>query len=82
MDDARTLIRNYVLQTCLPGESPDKLRDDTMLREQGILDSLRLLKLVKLVEDTYGFEIDAHEVADANFGSVERIVSFIARRKA
>ena len=45
MDDVREVIRQFILETYLPGESRDNLRDDTPLLTSGILDSLAALGL-------------------------------------
>ena len=82
MSDIRTVVRDFILTHCLPGESPENLTDDTALRTGGILDSMTTLKLVSEIEKAEGFEIEAHEVDDENFRSVDDIVAFVERRRA
>jgi acyl carrier protein len=81
MSDIRAVVRDFILAQCLPGESPENLRDDMALRTTGILDSMSTLKLVSVIEETQGFEIEAHEVDDENFRSVDDIVTFVERRR-
>ena len=51
MNQAKEIIRNYILTEYLPGESPANLKDDTPLRTSGILDSMATLALVSFLED-------------------------------
>jgi len=80
MSDPRAFVRDFILTQCVPGESPENLGDDTPLRSSGVLDSMTTLKLVKEIEAAFRFEIEAHEVNDENFSSVDSIVAFIEGR--
>lgn len=82
MNEIRAVVRDFILSNCLPGESPENLTDDAALRTSGILDSMTTLKLVSEIEKTEGIEIEAHEVDDENFRSVDDIVAFVERRRA
>ena len=50
MEDIKETIRQFILKTYLPGESPDNLRDDTPLLTSGIIDSLGGLTVASFVE--------------------------------
>jgi acyl carrier protein len=73
-------IRSYLLQEVLPGESPSNLKDDTPLKESGILDSVSTLKLVTFVEETFGIEIEPHEASSA-FERIEDIAALVERKQ-
>ncbi len=75
--DTKTKIRGLIMSECLPGESPDKLRDDTPLRE--ILDSMSELKLVNLIETDTGLRVDARELS-LNLTTLDTLMSFISRQ--
>lgn len=81
MSDIRSLVRDFILTECVPGEDPDNLKDDAPLRESGILDSMSTLKLVSAIEKDVGFQIEAHEVSDENFHSVDSIVAFVEEKR-
>jgi acyl carrier protein len=81
MSDHRGFVRDFILNECLQGESPENLSDDAPLKASGILDSMTTLKLVSAIEKELGFEIEAHEVTDENFASVDSIVAFIESKR-
>ncbi len=57
MSDVKDTIRQFILATSLPGESPDNLKDDTPLLSSGVLDSLAALGLVSFVEERFGVRV-------------------------
>jgi len=73
MTDVRTVVRAFILERCLPGEDPRNLSDQMELRESGILDSLSTLKLVAILEQTFGIELAADDLEPGNLSSVETI---------
>lgn len=78
--ETKEQLRGYILKEFLPGEDASNLQDDTPLTSSGIMDSIATLKLVKFVEDTYGFMVEAHE-ASSDFDSIDDIVGLIERKK-
>jgi acyl carrier protein len=81
MDNINEDLRQYILVEFLPGEKASNLKDDTMLRTNGILDSVSVLRLVTFIEEHYGIEVEAHETGVENFDSIERIASFVRSKK-
>jgi acyl carrier protein len=81
MSDPKETIRQHILTTYLPDESPANLRDDTPLRTTGILDSLATLSLVSWVEREFGIELEAHETGIDTFDRIEDIAALVARKK-
>lgn len=53
---------------------------ETPLFSSGALDSVAMLSLIALVEESAGIEIHAEDVTLDNFDSVERIVRFAESR--
>lgn len=56
------------------------IKDDTLIFEEGIFDSMGLLGLINFIETEFGIVTNDSELDESNFGSVERIVSFIQRK--
>ncbi|MEY2795080.1 MAG: hypothetical protein RIR10_796 [Planctomycetota bacterium] len=49
---------------------------------EGILDSTGAMELVLFIEEQFEIEVADHELVPANLDSIERIASFIARKRA
>jgi acyl carrier protein len=61
-------------------------RDDIDLNkslvDEGVIDSLGLIEISAHLERTHGIKIEVPEMNPQNFGSVNRIVDFVARKHA
>lgn len=77
MENIRESVRQFVLEQCLPGEDPRNLKDDTELKETGILDSLSTLKLVTFLEERFSVEFDAGDLDAGNLSSVAAIEQLV-----
>ena len=77
MDEIRETIRQYILEKFLPGEAPEILKNDSDLKEDGILDSLSTLKLVAFLEERYGIDFVPEELGDGSLSTVQRIETLI-----
>jgi acyl carrier protein len=52
------------------------------LLDQGVIDSIRLLRLVTFIEETYGITVPDEMMTVDHFRSLETIASFIAQQSA
>ena len=82
MDSTRETVRRFILENFLPGEDPKNLKDDTELKESGILDSLSTLKLVTFLEEQFKIELEAADLDASNLSSVASIANLIAAKTA
>ena len=82
MDKLRESLRSFILENFLPGEDPRNLKDDTELKESGILDSLSTLKLVAFLEEQFKVEFEANDLDGANLASVESIERLVRSKMA
>jgi acyl carrier protein len=82
MADVRTIVREFVPSECMRGQPESALRDDDALMSTGVLDSIAILRLVALLEQETGIEVQSRDVEDVNFGSVDAIVRYVAQRKS
>ena len=73
-------IRNFIAETTFT--EPEIIKDETMIFDEGIFDSMGLLGLINYLEEEFGVVIDDTELIEENFGSVERIAAFVGRKKA
>ena len=76
-DDIKVAVKEFILETFLPGEDPDTLDDSTPLITGGILDSLATLRLVSFLEDKYGVQLAPHELDTEHMDSVSQISNLV-----
>ena len=76
IDNVKNQLREYIVNTFVPGEDPANLQDEMHLKDSGILDSVSTLKLVSWVEETFSFEVGPRE-ASASFNTIEDIAELI-----
>ncbi len=58
----------------------DAIKDETLLFEEGIFDSMGLLFLIDFIRDTFHIDTKDSELLVENFASVNRIAAFISKR--
>ena len=75
-------LRYYILNQYLSGESIEKLGVNDNLIDNGILDSMTLLKFVSYLENNYELEISNEELTPDNFESIKAIAHFLETKKA
>ena len=54
---------------------------ETALVDDGLLDSLQLLKIIAALDSAYTIHIDAGEIEPENFNSIEAIMTLVASSK-
>ncbi len=72
-------IRNFIAEITF--NDPSVIKDDTLIFDEGIFDSMGLLSLINHLEEEYNIYTDDTELQEENFGSVERIVAYISRKQ-
>ena len=78
----RRMVKEYILSEFLPGEDPETLSDDTPLVSGGILDSIKIMKLVVFLEETHGLEFQVHEIGADYIDTLERIARTVQMKIA
>lgn len=73
-------IRQYIIQASLSNE--ESIQDDTLIFEQGLLDSMGLLFLVQFLSDEFKVNTADDELDRDNFESINAIVSYVTRKLA
>jgi acyl carrier protein len=58
-----------------------KLRNETSLLDQGIIDSTGVLELVGFLEETFGISVLDTETLPENLDSVDRIAAYVQRKQ-
>ncbi len=60
---------------------PAALEDEASLLDRGIIDSTGVLEVIFFIEETFGIKVEDSEMLPDNLDSIERIASFVARKK-
>lgn len=71
------VVRRFILEEFLPGESPELLTGTTPLVTGGILDSIATMKLAAFLENQFHIELQAHEMSVDHLNTIadiERLV--------
>jgi len=77
----RQELRAYVDEAFLYLHPDVELADDDQFLELGVIDSLGFVELVEEVQSRYGIAVDALEITEENFGSIDALVAFVGRRR-
>jgi acyl carrier protein len=62
--------------------SSDELTPEYPLIEQHVIDSLGMLKLVALLEEQFGIDVDDVDLVPTNFSTIAEIASFVDSKRA
>ncbi|MEV4498029.1 phosphopantetheine-binding protein [Micromonospora arborensis] len=76
MQHAR-VITQFVVEEFLPDMSPGDVDVDLDLIDNGIIDSLGLLKVIAWLEDRFGIAADDLELSPEQFRSIRSIDTFV-----
>jgi len=71
-------VKRFIVTTFAPDITPDQLPSDYDLLDNGVVDSLGLLRLIAWVGERYEIPVEERDVSPAQFSSVEAITAFIA----
>lgn len=74
------LVRQFIIRQ-FRADDPAKLADDTLLMEEGIVDSVAMLAVIMFLESEFGIEVDNAEIIPDNLDSIERIAAFVAGKQ-
>ena len=73
--DIKTKVKNYIIESTF--DDVEKIKDDTLIFEEGILDSMGLLFLIEFLQEEFNLTTTDEELVVENFQSINSILSFI-----
>ena len=82
MDEILRDVKQYILDTYLPGENPSALTPTTPLITSGILDSLAILDMVSFLEQRFGVELEAHDVDHSKLSTLQDIARMVQAKRS
>ena len=68
-------IKNYIVEASL--SDANNIKDDTLIFDDGLLDSMGLLFLIEFLNENYEIEVNDEELNPKNFESINSIISFV-----
>lgn len=74
------LVRQFIVRQFRVND-PAGLADDTLLMEEGIVDSVAMLAVIMFLESEFGIEVDDLEIMPENLESIARIAAFVAGKQ-
>jgi len=72
-------LRNFISEITFT--DVEKIKEDTLIFEEGIFDSLGFLSLIGYLDEEFGIEVENDELVEENFQSVNAISAFINSKK-
>lgn len=81
MEDLKSIkknIKNFIIEASL--SSADKINDEILIFETGLLDSMGLLFLIEFLNENYNVEVSDEELNPKNFESINSITSFVEKK--
>lgn len=75
-------IERFIVEDLLAGARTHLDPGEALLGMGGLLDSLGLLRLITFLEEEYRIHVGDGDVGEENFGTLERLSAFVARKQA
>jgi acyl carrier protein len=72
-------IREFLVSEFLPDMPEGGIPEDFNLIDNGVIDSLGLLKVIAWIESRFGMSVDVTDMVPENFNSVGVISAFLER---
>jgi acyl carrier protein len=77
----RAELRAYIEEAFLYLHPELELADEDEFLAEGVIDSMGFVELVEEVQTRYRIAVDALEITEENFGSIDALVAFVERRR-
>lgn len=74
-------LRTFIAEEFAMDLAPEQLTDDLDLMENGIVDSLGVLKLIAFLEGEFDLVITPNELDPENYNTIARIEHIIEEKK-
>jgi len=73
-------LEKFMLSEVAAEHGRESLKPDEDLLEQGIIDSLGIMKLIVFLEETFGIKVSDEDVVPENFQSLDIMIKFIEHK--
>lgn len=75
--DTVQIIRDHIVKEFLYDKPGIVLDDDFHLIQEGVVDSLGIMRLVGFLEETFAIQVRPEDVVVDNFGTIKAIEAFV-----
>lgn len=76
----RAAMVGFIVDNFLFGDTDRLPGDSTSLIDSGVVDSTGVLELIEFLESRFEVLVEESETVPANLGSIDGLVSFVARK--
>jgi acyl carrier protein len=77
--EIKNKIREYIIKSTF--DDVKKIKDETLIFEEGVLDSMGLLFLIEFLDENFGVKVSDEELNPKNFESINNIVAFVNNKQ-
>lgn len=74
-------IRRFIVDNFLYGQEDGGFDDEVSFLEKGFIDSTGVLELVSFIEEAFGIVMNDDELIPENLDSLNKLSSFITRKR-
>jgi acyl carrier protein len=71
-------IRHFIVQSSYLPE--DKVKNETMIFAQGLLDSMGFITLINFLEESFSVKANDSDLVETNFESVNAMADFVVKK--
>jgi acyl carrier protein len=72
-------VKGFIVSELMIGKRDENLEDTFSLIENGVVDSLGIMRLIQFIETKFSFSIEDEDILPENFENIESISRFIKR---
>lgn len=74
------VLEKYLLTEVVADLGKNSLDPNEDLLEQGIIDSLGIMRLVLFLEESYGIQVDDQDITPENFQCLSSMVKYVEKQ--
>lgn len=78
--DVKNLVKQFICTEILYEQGDIRLEDTTPLLDEGIIDSLGIMKLLPYLEETFSIRVSEEELTPENFENVHAISLLVGKK--
>ena len=79
---SKTEIINFLKEIITDIQDEQEVKEDTMLLDEGIIDSVSILYLNSEIEARYEIHVYLEDVNEKNFASIDAISTYVCKLKS